>query len=399
MRRILDITLKDLLQNLRERETFLFLLIMPIAFTLLFGFAFGGFSSSENNDPRLPVAFIDQDQGQFSPQLLRLFEGSTVIRLVQDNESTLEKWTNQVREGDIAGALIVPVGYSAALLTGNPSPLQLTTDPSSQSATTIEREVASTVSRLVDALHTAKIIQDKSSEPTAFDNAFQSAVEAWKNPPVQLVQSESSAVPEVKSGNPFTSFTHTAPGMMVQFAIAGLLSASQVLVHEKKSRTWQRLMTTTVTRAQILTGHYLAIVALILIQFFLLIVFGQIFLKLNYTGQPLATLVMMLVTALCVGALGLLIGALAKNDDQAVIFSLVPMFLLAGLGGAWVPLEVTGATFQKIGHISLVAWVMDGFQDILVRGAGLEKVWLPAVVLVGFTVLFLVVAVIRFRRE
>jgi len=40
--RILDITCKDLTQLMRQRNTFLFFLIMPIAFTLLFGFAFGG---------------------------------------------------------------------------------------------------------------------------------------------------------------------------------------------------------------------------------------------------------------------------------------------------------------------------------------------------------------------
>ena len=40
-----------------------------------------------------------------------------------------------------------------------------------------------------------------------------------------------------------------------------------------------------------------------------------------------------------VAALGLLIGALARSEEQAIIFSLVPMFILAGLGGAWVPVE------------------------------------------------------------
>ena len=50
--------------------------------------------------------------------------------------------------------------------------------------------------------------------------------------------------------------------------------------------------------------------------------------------QPLATLLMAVATALFIAALGLLIGALAKGDDQAVIFSLIPMFVFAGLGGA-----------------------------------------------------------------
>ncbi len=47
MTRILDIAFKDLLQLSRDFKTFMFLLIMPILFTFLFGFAFGGFNSGE----------------------------------------------------------------------------------------------------------------------------------------------------------------------------------------------------------------------------------------------------------------------------------------------------------------------------------------------------------------
>ena len=40
--RILDLTLKDLKQLTRDWKSALFLVIMPVAFTLLFGFVFSG---------------------------------------------------------------------------------------------------------------------------------------------------------------------------------------------------------------------------------------------------------------------------------------------------------------------------------------------------------------------
>ena len=55
MRRTLDIALKDLMQILRDRKTFLFLLIMPIAFTYLFGSPSVGSAKGKKPDPRLPV--------------------------------------------------------------------------------------------------------------------------------------------------------------------------------------------------------------------------------------------------------------------------------------------------------------------------------------------------------
>ncbi len=79
MRRILDIAAKDLMQLLRDRKTFLFLLIMPILFTFLFGYAFGGFSKS--SDPRLPVGFVDEDDTWLSRDLVAQLANSEVVRL------------------------------------------------------------------------------------------------------------------------------------------------------------------------------------------------------------------------------------------------------------------------------------------------------------------------------
>jgi ABC-2 type transport system permease protein len=90
--------------------------------------------------------------------------------------------------------------------------------------------------------------------------------------------------------------------------------------------------------------------------------------------------------------LGLFIGVFAQSEEQAVTFSLIPMFVLSGLGGAWVPLEVTGPTFQAIGHLSPVAWAMDGFKNVLIRGLGLEAALLPAAALMGYAVLFFLLA-------
>ena len=185
--------------------------------------------------------------------------------------------------------------------------------------------------------------------------------------------------------------------MMIQFAIAGLLTAASVIVNERKTRALQRLLTTSTSRFQILMGHYLAIFTLIFVQFLILILFGQ-FLGVNYLRLPLATLLVAVVTAICIAALGLLIGVLARSEEQAIIFSLIPMFVLSGLGGAWLPLEYTGATFQAIGHVSPVAWAMDGFKNIVARGLGFSSVLLPAAALLGYALLFFALAAWRFQR-
>jgi len=242
-------------------------------------------------------------------------------------------------------------------------------------------------------VRTATILEQIDAERMPFGYAFEQSLEAWNEPPIAVVETTSSAVEATDDS--MASLAHTSPGMMLQFAIAGLLTAAQVIVAERKSRTLQRLLTTAARRFDILLGHYLAIFSLIFTQFLVLMAFGQFILGVAYLRAPVATLLVAFCAALCISALGLLIGVLARSEEQAVTFSLIPMFVLSGLGGAWVPLEVTGETFARIGHVSPVAWAMDGFKNITIRGFGFDSVLLPAAALAVYAIVFFALAVWR----
>ena len=394
MNRIFDISLKDLRQIFRNRMTFLFLLIMPIAFTLLFGLAFGG--GGGNSDPRFPVGYLDQDGSTISQGLKTLLDSSTVINLdVTPNRSRadLEKL---VGDGKLAAAVIIPVGYGKSVQAGSPLRLTFLDNPSNTSSQTVQSEVLAAANRLMSAANTAAIVAKVTVNPAGFDSLFATALAAWQQPPVQVAVSTSAAIKPQSLDT--MSMAQSSPGMMLQFAIACLLTAATVIVNERKSRSLQRLLTTATSRVEILLGHYLAIFALVFGQFVLLIVFGQLALKVDYFRIPLATLLVAVCAAACIAALGLLIGVVAKSDEQAVIFALIPMFILSGLGGAWVPLDITGPTFQAIGHVSPVAWAMDGFKNIAVRGLAFNSVLLPAAALAGYGILFFILAAWRFHR-
>lgn len=391
MTRILDIAFKDLLQLTRDFKTFMFLLLMPVLFTFLFGFAFGGFSGP--SDSRLPVGYLDQDDTRLSHALRDQLAESDIIRLDEDEHRSYPDLELLVANEDLAAAIIVPDRYGATFLKGKNARLIIIADTSTTAWTTVEAEVMATISRLDSAVRTATILEEIDAERMPFGYAFERSLDAWNEPPIAVVESTSSAV-EASDGDS-AALAHTSPGMMLQFAIAGLLTCAQVIVSERKSRTLQRLLTTAARRVDILLGHYVAIFLLIFTQFAVLIAFGQFILGVNYLRVPTATLLVGFSAALCIAAMGLLIGVLARSEEQAITFSLIPMFVLSGLGGAWVPLEVTGETFARIGHLSPVAWAMDGFKNISIRGLGFESVLLPAAALVGYAVVFFILAVWR----
>ena len=396
MIRIVDICAKDLLQMVRDYKTFMFLLIMPILFTLLFGFAFGGFSGE--GDPRLPVGYLNEDGSTISRNLVNMLEDSEVIRLepfTRLDQSDLEA---MVDGGELAAVLIIPQNYGREILHSRRQKLVLIGDINSIAGMSVESEVLTGVVRLESAVRTAMIFEGLVGEQAPFDYVFDEALGRWEDPPIRVVETTSSVITQQKE-NGFESLAHFSPGMMLQFAIAGLVTAAQIIINERKNRSLQRLLTTATRRIQILLGHWGAIFFLLMLQFILLILFAQLFLKVNYLHAPTAISLMVFASVFCISALGLLIGMLARNEEQGVMFSLIPMFLFSGLGGVWLPLEITGPTFQMIGRLTPLAWAMDGFKNISIRGLGIEAVLIPALVLVGYGLLFFILAGWRMKAE
>lgn len=398
---------------MRERQSAFFLLIMPVIFTLLFGFAFGGFTvSGSAEDPRLPVGFLNHDPGLPAEQLITLLQDSDLLRLV-DLPADEETPAEQLAAGELAAALIIPADFSDQMLNGRPTPLTLTLDPGSTTGFALQSEIEAAVSRLARAVEIARISTETAAvqgtlaagpdEQLYFEAALVRAVAAWAEPPLQIETRTTTAVEATETtaeavyGS--SAFAHTSPGMMAQFTLAGLITAAQILVIERKNGSLRRLLTTNMSRASILVGHYLAMFIMIIFQLLILILFGQLLLKLPYFQQPAATLLLVIASALFAAAIGLLIGALAKSEEQAIIFSLIPMFIFSGLGGAWMPLEFTPPYVQRLAHLTPIAWMVDGFKDIIIRGQGLEAVLGAAAVLLLYAALFWTLAAWRFRFE
>jgi ABC-2 type transport system permease protein len=315
----------------------------------------------------------------------------------------------QVAGEELAAVVIVPAGYGAqALDPAAEAALKPTViaDPASNAGQTAQSGIQAVLARLAGAVQAVQLsaqaleAQGGIADEAFLEGALARAVEAWQDPPLTVTTSQSGTLLEEEEPpiEP-NDFAHSSAGIMVQFAMAGLIGAAEILVLERKSGAMRRMLTTATSRLEIILGHFLAMYLMILLQLVVLTAFGQIVLGVNYAHAPLATLVMVLTTALWSASLGLLIGIFSKTQEQSIMFTLILMLLLSGLGGAWMPLEFTSQTFQTVGHLTPVAWAIDGLENIALRGLGLESVLLPAAILVGYAALLFAIGVWRFRFE
>jgi len=395
--KILDLAFKDLYQILRDLRSLLFLVAMPIVFTLFMGFAYNtGESDGENADMRLALAVVIESDSRLAEMLFARLDESDAVKPVRvERAAALES----LRRGEVAGVLVVPSGFGEQVEGSLIPQVTLIAESNSSDGQSLYQLLRVPISQLMSAVEIASISADVQGNPAEFAPALELAWAKWdENSGQERVRLERAVAQPTENWFGDNPYNQASPGILVQFAIMGLVTSAQIVVNERKTRTLQRLMTTAMRPWEIVTGHLLAMFGLVFLQTALLVIFAQFALGVDYLREPLATLLVSVALGLWVASMGLLIGMLANSDDQVVLFSLVAMFLFSALGGTWFPLEASGGAFAAIGRLMPSAWAMTGYQNILIRGLDLSAAWLPVAILLAYAVGFFLLAVWRFRK-
>lgn len=394
--RILDLVLKDLVQISRDKKSVAFLVIMPIIITIFMGMAYGSGESEATTDSRLSLAWVEEgSDSEVSEALHMRLEESGMIKLETMEEDAA---VTALQNHKVDGILVVPAGFALLPEQYPEQQLKLLADPSTDNGQSLYQELRVTVSQLMSAVEIGRMSADLTGDPAEFNPAFQLAWEKWgQGSSRSLVKVEQAVAIEEKSWFGDNPYNQASPGILVQFAIMGLITSAQILVQERKDRTLQRLVTTSMQPWQILTGHMLAMFAVVFLQTVILVVFGQLILDVNYLREPLATLMVSIALGLWVASMGLLIGVVAKTDEHVTLYSMMAMFIFSALGGAWFSLETAGSVFSTIGKTLPSAWAITGLQNILIRGLDLSSVIGPVSFLMLYTAGFLLLAVWRLR--
>jgi ABC-2 type transport system permease protein len=402
--RILALAIKDLKQTARDRNAFLFLLLMPITFTFFFGWIFGSIGSSDE-DHRIPIGWISQDETNIvSIELHAMLAAADTIRPDDLEDEDIDEATQRVLEGELAAVVLFPSSFTFDPETDNAPGITLYVDRATQAGQTAATAVQAALSRLIGSNQTAEISTnvyaeingfDSESDSVAyFDESFGLAIRGWEEPPLGLEIIHLSEEEEQE----FNPYFQASPGMLIQFTIFGLINSASIIVIERKGKTLSRMITTPISRSEMIAGHILAMFTIVFLQQMILITMGH-FLGLDYFHEPLALLLLVISFALFACCFGLLVGVLVKTEEQVLMVGMLSMFLLTALAGAWFPLELSGETFAKIGHLTPTAWAMDGFQNLILRGQGLEGV-LPSVgILLAYAAVCFALSVWQFRYD
>jgi ABC-2 type transport system permease protein len=324
-------------------------------------------------------------------------------------EVARETAVSQVEEGTVTAALVIPATFSQQLAAEQGVELDFYSDPAdAREVQPVTAAVQGAISQLEGALKAAAISTATAVALGLFSpereaagyrlEAVNLARTAWQQPPTAVQVNEDELIVNTAEIIP-TGSEQSSPGMMAMFATFGMLGGAAVLIQERQWGTLRRLAVMPIRKGSIIGGKLAGIVVAGIVQMSILIVAGALFFKVAWGQSPPALALMVVSFALAMSGLGMMMAALVRTVAQANALGTVLVLSMSALGGAWWPLEIVPAWLQAVGKLSPIYWAMSGFHDIITRGLGVTAVLPEVGVLVGFTAVFLLIGLWRFKYQ
>ncbi len=187
-------------------------------------------------------------------------------------------------------------------------------------------------------------------------------------------------------------------------------------LRERVGGTLERLLSTPVSRAEIVLGYSLGFGFFATLQVIVLTLFvlGRldvpaigplpaftIGLAIQSAGSPLIAFLITILLSLGAVNLGIFLSTFARSELQIIQF--IPLVIIPQglLGGIFWPIDRLPDVLQVVAHVMPMAYAVDGLKAVMLRGADLADaaVRLDVLVLAGIAALFVVLAGATIKRE
>ena len=372
-RRVRAMARKEVIQIRRDIRTLIAALIMPVVLLFLFGYAL----SLDVND--IPTIIEDRDRTLLSRDLVQRLTASGYFSLVRYADRS-EEIDAALDRGEALMALVIPEGFAARLRSGAGSSLQVLFDSTNSNTASIAAGyftgIASTFN--VDLVAGRLRRLGLQLAPWPLDVRLR----IWFNE-------------EMKSRN------FIIPGLtaVIMMAVCVLLTALTIS-REKETGTLEQLVSTPITRGELIVGKLLPYVGLGVIQMALVIgtavlVFEVPF-KGSYFNLALAGLIFLVGTL----GWGLFISAVARNQLEAsqivVITAFLPSFLLSGF---IYPIENMPVWLQVVTYVVPARYFVEILKGLFLTGAGLDVLWPQMLFLTAYSLIVLGLARRKFQKR
>jgi ABC-2 type transport system permease protein len=421
MKAIWYVAKKDLLHILRDRYSFIIMLLVPFILVTIIGLALPslGLFGNSSQSISLQVAVSDQDHdavGQAVVNALKIHNQQLTITLKQYATTDEVKKAVADSQGAVTG-VVIPAGTTARLRaaaeSGQPTRdlVQIYTIPTSNDpdSAIVENIVTGVVGQLSTAYFAGSAamreVERVCQQPGNYcaPATINPATIASNVGAASVIESANAQVSLLHAGNvppQINAFDIMLPGYALLFSLFGLQSVAGTILEEREEGTLRRLLITPVSRYALLGGKMLAQFLVTFAQLLILFIAGYLVFHLHIASWPL-TLLFLLLISFAVTGLGMLLVSVVRTRRQLSPVVTVVTLISSGIGGAWWPLWLEPQWLQNVAKIGVVAWAMEGLNGIIVTGRSFGQLLpdLLALLIYGAVCFLIGVRLFRFRPK
>ena len=400
MSKIIAIARKDIKIRFSGKTELLFFLFLPLIFTLLLsGVFFGGGVN------KIVMVVVDEDNSDLSDKLVSLLQSSEAVApSILAQEKAQETFDNR----DAAAILIIPSGMESSLKAGQTVSLNFTSDPSNNNGLAVQQEVQKAIGQISRSLAVAgastreaeqiQSFKDAAQRQAYYDQSLAAAQQMFDTSPTRIIITQPENTAEIQSQKE-TQAAQASAGQLIIWVFIPLLGTSELMAYERVWGTLRRLVTTPTRKPTFLLGTITGQLSNGLVQMLILVVIGVVLLKVPWGQNPLALLLLLISFGLAAVAMGTMLGTFTRTPSQANGLSISLGMVMGLLGGCMFPLEMFPPAVANVAKILPTTWAMMGMTQLTVYNAGFFQILPYAAVLLGFSVVFFIVGIWRFRYE
>lgn len=384
-------------------------LVLIIAVTLIQDSTFKTVTNA-----KIHILFVDNDKGKVSKTVYDNLEKSDIFSVVTkiDNEPLSETLAKEaVFKGKYQLAIIIPKNLSSDLQTKIDQNVQKMVSSLGLTDTLTKKENSKIINQKEVKLYFDPAVQ------MSFKNAVMSSIDKM----ISQIETQSIyATFQEQLGEGSTSFEqksfitfkeivpkvndkeiipnsvqHNVPAWTLFAIFFIVIPLSINVVKEKTQGTFVRLRTNPVSNGIVLAGKTVMYLIICMIQFYMMVAVA-IFLfphlglpALNVEGNLFLMSIVALFSGFAAIGFGILLGTIAKTQEQSAPFGATATIILAAIGGVWVPVFAMPKVMQIIAQSSPMNWGLNAFYDVLLRNATILDI-LPEI---GLLFLFFLITI------
>jgi len=399
LRHIWFIALKDLRLFATDRGALFFFILFPFLFITLFTFMNIGVSE----DTRLQLHIVSQEaEGGLSYQIIDALENASDWDIiVMDYDEAYQA----VEDKEISGFIAFPADFTEGIMTGAGTELEVVTDAEATSDRAALSGLSQTISSRIGAQYvtastTIELLIEQGiiapDDSAAIGQVIQQILAGQAGGGEAFIEYDTEKVGDVEEES---ASNWVIPGYLVMFVFFGAAVGAETIVRERQNHTLERLLASSVRREAILGGIFTGTAAKGLVQILLFWVVGLLAFNMDMGNSPAAVIVLSILMVIVSAAFSIMLATLVKTQRSAGSIAVLASLVLAPLGGCWWPLFILPQWMQALAKITPHGWATTGFNKLMLFGAEFGAVVPEMLALVGFAVLFSVIAAWRFRTS